>query len=126
MAVPFASVTDLLNLSTTNFECIGGTGPNPSGDLATIYNTDGHFLQEDTRANKLEYTREYHIQNSAATLPTRGKVTGAGSVVYFIDSVQVNKPARGHWSMTVTFHTYADVDSTTGQVTRSALGLSGS
>ena len=83
-------------------------------------------MQEDTRKSKYEYTHEYHIQNSAATLPVRGKVTGASATVYWIDNVAVNKPAAGHWSMTVSFHRWLDTAAANKTATRSDFGLIGS
>jgi len=111
MAVPFADITDLLDLSTSDFECIEGDSPTYTGDSEVIRKGDGTFMQEDTRMTQINYTHKYHVRNSAATLPVRGKVTGASSVVYFVDEVAVDKPENGHWSMTVTFHRFSDVAS---------------
>lgn len=122
--VPFADITDLLNLTATSFECIEGDSPDRTGDKAVIKTGAGKFLQADTRMTEKMMTHKYHILEKTATLPVRGKHTGLSSVVYFIDNVKVDNPENGHHSMTVTFSRWEDVDTAVQTVTRSDLGLS--
>jgi hypothetical protein len=125
MAVPFADVTDLLNLSATDFEIISGGSPDASSDHKAIKDKNGHFLQSDCRQKKISYTNEYYIKNKAATLPEIGKIGDGGTpeVFYNITSVSAPQPADDHWKMTVKFETYADIPSANQTFTRTDAGL---
>ena len=111
MTTPYASITDLLNLESTSFECIEGDSPQYSGDSALIRNGSGQFLQIDTRMTEVRHTHKYHLLEWSPNLPGRGLHAGLSSVNYWIDDVNVDKPENGHHSMTVTFRDWEDVAS---------------
>jgi|GEM_PF-2208682 len=134
MTVPFADITDLLNLETTSFECIEGASPQRSGDTDELDQGDGSWLQADTRKTEVAMTHKYHVLEKAAAeadhanCPVRGLHAGVDvdstATNYWIDDVNVDKPEKGHWSMTVQFRTWEDVESSVGTMTRSDAGLS--
>ncbi len=123
MSVPYADITDLLGLDATAFECVEGASPEYAVEGGeAIFQGDGTFLQEDASAEKINYTHKYHVKDKTAALPQRGAYTN-GTDVYWIDNVKVDKPERGHWSMTVTFHRWADLPTAAKSMSRTDLGL---